>query len=386
MSYAALPPDQKRVIDTLHEAMMQHKRTILQVSTMAPKLLQKQDQADAAAGSELPLMTTVHQMNTKVHHLQQELQTLRQSVDYTKKLYEKSTMQAIMFAKWPTEAVAVRRGVHLSKPSMNNDPTKPDLQAKLQELLDREMARVDRVERMPSPYLWQTLEEMEQRLTSLKSQMETLVQALEQSKQIPTDTVNVTAIVKLQEQSIWKVATSLAHLHAQMEQARQSYRMYERGTNVLELADQQEREHQQLLDHQMRLQMVKTMPASAAPAAPAPGGNLFGSAPAPGGSLFGSAPAPGGNLFGSAPAPGGSLFGSAPAPAPAGGLFGSAPAPGAPAPASGGLFGSAAAPAPGGLFGAPGAAAPAPFGFGGATSSTPSTPKSKNKSRGSRKR
>eukprot|EP00957_Ditylum_brightwellii_P031425 2382792-Ditylum_brightwellii.AAC.1 len=123
---------------------------------------------------------------------------------------------------------------------------------------------------------------MEQRLNSLKSQMETLIQALEQSKQIPTDT----------EQSIWKVATSLASLHTQVEQARQSYRMYERGTNVLEMADQEERKHQQLLDHQMKLQMVKTMPATAALAAPAPGGSLFGSAPAPGGSLFGSAHAP----------------------------------------------------------------------------------------------
>jgi rubrerythrin len=398
---------------------------------MAPKLLQKPEQADAAAGQELPLATTVHQISIRVHHLQQQLQTLRQSVDYTKKLYEKSTMQAIMFALWPTEAVAVRRGVQFSRP--NQDPTNPDLQAKLQELLDREMAHVDRVERMPSPYLWQVLEEMEQRLTSLKTQMESLNLALEQSKQIPTETVNITAIVKLQEQSIWKVASALANVHSQLEQVRHAYRMYEKGANVLELADQEDREHQQQLDHQMRLQMVKNMPtttyAPGAPAPPAPGGSIFGSAPSPGGGIFGSAPAPssgglfgsapaaapggslfgstppasgGGSLFGSAPAPapGGSLFGSAPAPAPGGGLFGAlppTPAPagglfGAPAPTpapGGGLFGAPApTPAPGGgLFGAPAAPAPAGGLFGNtAPSSTSSTPKSKNKSRSSRRR
>ena len=108
-------------------------------------------------------------------------------------------------------------------------------------------------------------------------------------------------------------------------------------------------------------------PAFGAPAAspfgtpaPAPGG-LFGSSPAPAsGGLFGSSPAPAPGGFGAAPAPGGfGGFGAAPAPA-----FGApAPAPGmfgAPAPATGGLFGSSPAPAPGG-FGA----APAPGGFGG---------------------
>ena len=374
---------------------------------MAPKLLQKPQQADAAAGQELPLATTVHGLQTRVHQLQQEVQTVRQSVDYTKQLYEKSTTQAVVYAKWPTEAVATRRGVPLSKQKDANN--NPDLQVKLKKLLDQEMTNVDRVERMPSPYLWQVLQEMDQRLLTLKSQMESLNQALKQSKQMPTDTVNITAIVKLQEQSIWAVASKLANVHARVEQLRHAYRMQEKGVNVLELADQEELEHQTQLDYQMRLQMVKTMPAARAPAAPAPGGSIFGSpapaaggifgstpGPAPGGSLFGStpAPAPSGGLFGStpAPAPSGGLFGSTPAPAPSGGIFGSTPAPApsgglfgsTPAPApSGGLFGSTPAPAPsGGTFGS--TPAPAPL-FGG-SSSTSSTPKSKNKSRGSRRR
>ncbi len=58
MPYSAFPPDQKRAIEMLHQAMMQHKRTILQVSTMAPKLLEipstttNQQQADAEENRE----------------------------------------------------------------------------------------------------------------------------------------------------------------------------------------------------------------------------------------------------------------------------------------------------------------------------------------------
>jgi hypothetical protein len=435
MPYSAFPPDQKRAIDMLHQAMMQHKRTILQVSTMAPKLLEipstttNQQQADAAAGQDIPLATNVHHLSTQVHHIQQQLQSVQQIVDYTKKQYEKSTLQAVMFAKWPTEAVAMRRGVPLSKPTTNissDSKTNADLQVQLRDLLDREMVHVDRVERMPSPYLWQVLEEMEQRLVSLKAQMESLNKALDQSKQIPIENVNVTAIVKLQEQSIWKVAADIAAVHRKVDQLRHSYRMYEKGSNVLELAEQADREHQKHLEHQMRQQMVKAMPANAAPTPGAPppggtfgapsGGSLFGSTPAPSsGGLFGSTPAapgsgglfgntpvppaPGGFGFGSAPAPaaGGGLFGSAPAaPAAPGGFLGSTPAPAAPgafgAPAGGSLFGSTtAAPAAGGsLFGSTPVPAPAGgFGFGSSTtaSSSSSTPKSsKNKSRSSRRR
>ncbi|RDW80538.1 hypothetical protein BP5796_05236 [Coleophoma crateriformis] len=98
-----------------------------------------------------------------------------------------------------------------------------------------------------------------------------------------------------------------------------------------------------------------------------------GTAPATGG-MFGSAaakPAEGGGLFGaaktSAPATGG-LFGSAPASTASGGLFGSTtPA----APATGGLFGStSAAPASGGLFGSSTATSQPSGGLFGSTTAT----------------
>jgi outer membrane murein-binding lipoprotein Lpp len=382
----------------------------LQVSSMAPKLLDKPQQADVAAGTqELPLVPHVQKLTSQVEQLQQQLKTLRQNVEYTKNLYETSTTQAFMFAQWPIEAVAVRRGIPLTKATTTMDK---ETQVKLRELMDRQMAHVDRVERMPSPYLWQVLEEMEQRIHNLKGQMESLNRALENSKQIPPESANVVTIIRMQEQAIWKVATSMAAVHSQVDQLRNDYRLYEKGTNVLELADQEERQFQQALDHKMREQMVKSLPAAGAPrpGAPAPGGSLYGSAPAPSGGLFGApSPAPGGFGFGNSPAPTpGGLFGSTPAPAPPGGIFGSTPAPApggslfgsnpapapafgapAPAPATGGFaFGNTppAAPAPGGFGSTPPAPASAFGGFASAPSASVSTPKTKNKSRSTRRR
>eukprot|EP00526_Cylindrotheca_closterium_P006417 CAMPEP_0113651324 /NCGR_PEP_ID=MMETSP0017_2-20120614/27349_1 /TAXON_ID=2856 /ORGANISM="Cylindrotheca closterium" /LENGTH=610 /DNA_ID=CAMNT_0000563971 /DNA_START=186 /DNA_END=2018 /DNA_ORIENTATION=- /assembly_acc=CAM_ASM_000147 len=461
--YANLPPDQKRDIDTLYQAMMQHKRNILQVSTMAPKLLQPTgnasqsaipatSQADAAAGQDsLPLASNVSKLQAQMQNLKQQLLHVRQRMEQTQVLFQSATTQSIMFAKWPTEAVAMRRGVTLSKPKSATSSQDANVQAQLKDLLDREAAHVDRVERMPSPYLWQTLEQLEKRIALLQQEMTATHKALQEATSTRDQDVDVVAIIKMQEQSIWKLAAALAPLHEKVEQLRLSYTRQETKENVLLEADQKEKQRQQQLDHQMRLQMVKSLPQRAAPApaqggmfgsapgtgmfgAPAPAsGGLFGSpAPASGG-LFGSTPAPAsgglfgapapssGGLFGArAPAPGGfgapapapgGLFGSTPAPA-AGGLFGSTPAPapggfGAPAPAPGGLFGSTPAPAPGGFgaapapgafgaapatggFGAPAPAAGAPA-FGGfaakpPASNTTSTPRSRNKKGGGRRR
>ena len=354
LPYSALPADQKMAIDRLYQSMMQHKRAVLQTSSMAPKMLSKPQQADIAGGTqELPLESNVIKLTSQVEQLQDQINALRHGVEYTQTLYESSTSQAFMFAQWPTEAVAARRGVPLEKPRNTMDK---EMQIKLRQILDKEMAHVDRVERMPSPYLWQVLEQMEQRLFQFQGQMESLKQALQNSKKVNSEDVNLLNILRVQDRAIWQIATALANAHGHVDQLRANYRHYEKGTNVLDAADQEERQRQLYLDHKLSEQMVKSMPsASARPGAPpAPSSTLFGSGPAPSTSGLFGAPAPSGGLFG-APAPSGGLFG-APAPAPSGGLFG------APAPApSGGLFG-APAPAPtGGLFGTP---APSSGGFG----------------------
>ncbi len=415
MQYSALSQDQKQGVDRLYQAMMQHKRTVLQVSTMAPKLLENPQQADVAAGTQdLPLALYVQQLESQVETLHEQLQTLGQNVEYTKNLYETSTSQAIVYAQWPTELVAIRRGVPVTKPKNAMDR---DIEVKLRDALDRANIHVDRVERMPSPYLWQVLEEMEQRVGNLKGQMESLSKALESSKQIPAESANIVTIIRMQDQAIWKIAAVLASVHSQVDQARNEYKLHEKVSNVLESADQEELQRQLYLDHKLREQMIKSLPSGQSqPSVQTPGGSLFGStpaptpsssglfgpsSPAPGGFGFGSSPAPAsGGLFSlsSAPAPSGSLFGSTPAaPSPGGSLFGSNPAPapafGTPAPApSTSSFGITSTPSSGGsLFGAsPAPASSAPPAFGGfastGTSSTASTPKSKNKSRGTRRR
>ena len=305
-----------------------------------------------------------------------------------------STTQAICNAKWPTEFVAQRVGITLSNNEGNNrTATTPSSKEKefdrqLKALLDSEMIHTDQVSRMPSPYLWKTLEEMEERSRLLEGKLEHLKSCLEISKEVSTEEFDIVAVVRLQEQTIWKVAADLTNVHTKIDQLRQLYNIHERGTNVLEAARLEEVIHRQQLDQQLKSMMVKNLPATlpaaqggafSAAGAPATGGGLFGSttpnmaAPATGG-LFGKSPTPATGLFGAAPAPvGGGLFGAAPAPPTAfgspapiagGGLFGAAPA--APAPTGGGLFGAApAAPAGGGLFGsAP--AAPATGGFGAA--------------------
>ena len=392
MPYSSLPQDQKNNLDTVYQVIMNHKRTILAVSTMAPKLLDTStQQADMAGGGrEVPLWVTVQRLNGQVQQLENQLKSLHDSMMHTKQMYETSTTQAIHYAKWPTEFVATRAGVTLTNNIDSNDQNAKTANAaqsskenkkkteefnrRLKELLDREMTHADQIYRMPSPFLWQCAEEMEGRSRTLLGQLQSLKDTLDISNQVSTEEFDVMRILQLQEQTIWKVAADLTRVHARADELRQLYNLHEKGINVLEEARQREVQYRYQRDQQVRSLMVKTLPSTLPPSsgmAPAAGASLFGKspAPAPGGSLFGTpskgtslfgkspAPAPGTSLFSSAPAPGGGLFGSTAAPAPSGGLFGAAPAPAA----GGGLFGSAPAPATGGgLFGAaPAAAAPA---------------------------
>jgi hypothetical protein len=280
-----------------------------------------------------------------------------------------------MYGIWPVEAVAVRRGVKLSSNGKSMDPT---VKEQLQKLLDQQVAHVDRVERIPSPYMWQTLQDLQKRVSILLQQVSTL--NLELDANASDQVMDVASIVHSQTEAITRVAHDVARVHDQMDLLRTKYNQTERGENVLIKAEMAEYERQVRLEQQSKQQFMKaagSVPQQAA-TAPAPSGGLFGSIPAaaPSSGLFGSTPAPtpapSGGLFGStsAPtAPSGGLFGSStPAPAPTGGLFGSTPAP---APSGGGLFGSTPAPTPtGGLFGSTPAAAPS------TTETTPAAPPS----------
>lgn len=422
--YSALPPEAKRAIDTIHDEIMRHKRTMNNVETMAPALLREPiNAADAAAGGNgSNLQQQLQELQHSLQGLQANIVKCSQQADSLQKQMETSTTQSIMYGIWPIEAVANRRGVKLSSDQKSTDPSVRD---QLERLLNEQVKHVDRMELIPSPYMWETLQDLERRLSILMQQVSMLNNELDHVS-TSDEVIDVAAIVHSQTDAIARVGFMVAKVHEQMEQLRIKYRRTERGENILDKADIAEFERQRQLEQKAKQQYMKAagqqqQAPTAAPttAAPATSG-LFSTAPTPAsGSLFGRTPTPApatGGLFGSpAPAPAtGGLFGNtpapaAPAPAPTGGLFGNAPAPAtaAPAPSGGGLFGSTPAPAPGGtsapapvgtgappapsLFGATPAPSttPAPatgFLFGGAsstpsTSSSASTPRTGNRSR-----
>ena len=372
------------------------------VETMAPALLREPVKAaDAAAGGNgSNLQKQLQELRHNLEGLQVNIHKCRDKAVALKGQMEVSTTQSIMYGMWPVEAVAVRRGVKLSS---NEKSTDPSVRTELQKLLDEQVAHVDRVERIPSPYMWQTLEDLERRVGALMQQLSTLNMELDANAS--DEVMDVASIVHSQTEAIARVAYDVMRVHEHMEQLRTKYRQTERGENILDKADVEEFERQRRLEQQSKQHYMKAA-GSAPQQAPSPSTTAPapGSAPASGG-LFSSTPAPasGGGLFGSAststpaPAPSGGLSGSNPASAPAttahapsGGLFGSTPAP------SAGSTTPAAAPTPGApptapLFGATPAPAtePAPatggFSFAGTlthgTFPMASTPRSKGGSR-----
>ena len=385
--YSALPQDLRQAIDTIHEAMMKHKRTMINLQSMAPALLlgsQNASQngsllntnASANTGQHqpTPLNVTIRDLHQKIASLEQET-CLQTRADSCKDDYEKLINQAFMFGRFQIEALAVRRGVHLKPLATEQQQSATDggnpnggqssAKAQLQAVLDRQVAHVDRLERMPSPYLWQVLEDMKKRLDDLQHHARTVQQQIESSNR-SNEPADVSSIVLTQHRALYRIGTLLSSLHARVEALRQQYRFYEQGENVIEKANFEEKERERRLNDQIRMQYVKA--AASAPHTKAPAGgqaSTLGGFGAPTSVASGAASAFGGFGAASTPSPAFGGFGpsSTPAPAPAFGSFGasSTPAP-TPAGTSGFSFGGATpAPATGGSFGA----APAAGAFGG---------------------
>jgi len=342
---------------------------------------------DKATGQSqpVPLSVTIRELHQTIAALEEET-GLQTRADSCKNDYEKIIVQAYNYGRYQLEALAVRRGVHLKPlPAQQQQSTDGSsgstaqsnkAKAELQAVLDRQMAHVDRLEKMPSPYLWQVLEDMEKRLRDLKYHAMTVEQQIENSTR-SNEPTNVVAIIKSQNRALNKINNILGTLHARVEVLREQYRFYEKEENVLDKANWEEQERERQLNDRIRMEYVKA--ASTAknsssdqnvpPGAAAPGS--FG-APAPSGFGGFGAPSP-------APTTAGGGFNFSSTPAPAGGAFGGSTTPG-PAPIGGGggfNFSSAPAPAGGGAFGS---TAPAPA-FGGSTFSASSTPKKNSKSR-----
>lgn len=208
--YSQLPDNAKRAIDQIYQLMMQHRRTLASVKTMAPALLadqsstcdsmnEKVSPADAAAGS--PKRTTPQTDETlsqQMVGLNSQIQTLLQSAESNmteahqlKSRAGEATAQAKLHGAWPVENVAARRGVALSsiREALNDPSGEPSAGSNsngkpassvnvsgmtnldaiaLQQIMDIRASHVDRVEAMPSPYYYEVLHNFEQRVIAVQ--------------------------------------------------------------------------------------------------------------------------------------------------------------------------------------------------------------------------
>jgi predicted RNA binding protein YcfA (HicA-like mRNA interferase family) len=158
--YADLPPEYKKAIDGLHERMMQHKRSMNNVQSMAPKaLLSAVSTAQGAQQQQPPqpplIKTQIASLDRTIVSLQQELQNLHGRAGKEKTACETSTKQAIMYGKWPVEAMAVRRGVRLHASSQHQGGRKKDGHAEPCCSINSWPTWI--VSSMPSPYLWEIM-------------------------------------------------------------------------------------------------------------------------------------------------------------------------------------------------------------------------------------
>jgi hypothetical protein len=427
--------------------------------------------------STVPLPQQMIALHSQIQTLLQSAETNLISAQQLKTRAGEATIQAKMHGAWPIENVAARRGVALStvRGVLNNNNSNSNqgggaggnnnnLQSgggntsssssgppmgggtpastlnvsgmgntdaiALQHIMDIRAAHVDRIEAMPSPYLWDVIRNFEQRVAQVQRDIDAVRDRLtiaEEAERVQsmggsgaefsnetalllTNADNFNAMTSLmlyegsggaqaplskrlatlarsQNDLFLRIAEKAARAHERLDEAKSRYRRFCEATkggyyedpfiraDVEEVSREREMQ-QKIMEEQIATAPPPPVAATAPPVAAPAAGGLFGSTPAaaPSTSLFGATPAPAsGGLFGSTPAPapagGGGLFGTpAPAaPATGGGLFGSTPAP---APSTGGLFGSTpAAPAPstGGLFGSTPAPAPAGGGLFGST-------------------
>jgi hypothetical protein len=385
MLYSQLPTEMQQAMDRLHEAMTRHRKTMAQLQSMGPELLQPV----SSSHDKTPLHEQLQQAQSDYQRLAQDFQQLQSAVSAQQAASQEALTQATLYAAWPVEGLAARQGVRLTAPASAEATTTQQL---LEEARTRAIARVDSIHRMPSPYYWDQLRALERRAVQL---MEALQKGQKPPLQNLASAEEMTHALEEQDLVLHRVTAHVQRLREHMQRLRVQYRLYETGVNVLDQHAIQEQERQRQLQEQVLMQYVQaTQSANTAtsttsgPVAtpfgtptPAPsasfGSTAFGATAAP--TAFGAAPGATSNLFGATPAPTTTAFGSAtPAPAPA---FGSAtPAPatalGSATPAT--AFGSTT-PAPTSAFGsatpAPafGSTTPAPA-FGSSTPAPVTTP------------
>eukprot|EP00979_Chaetoceros_neogracilis_P015884 scaffold6641_cov270-Chaetoceros_neogracile.AAC.5 len=402
------------------------------VSTMIPALLANDGNTDAdkaagpGTGTEIathnghssrmaPLSQRMQATQNKVTELKGDLEDT--SISVSKVFGESNELYKVTHecAIYPVKNIAARRQIDLPFDKPNADAQANQLSdtvKRLNAMLQENAMHVDRLEGMPSVYLWRMMDDLQKRIEGLYQKLGVMKKELGGRSQMVwreveritgggggvrnmDATEELSSAVQNQMHALVRVAGIVGRLNEMMEELRQAYKRqvaFERfqkggmssmnGNGQMNMggmgsgagvgigsdngmgfdpfleADRKEDEEERRLNLEVRkrtIQAAANIPIMnalpAAPLTPAPAsGGLFGNTPA-------TAPAANGGFFGSTPtpAPSGGLFGAR-SPAPAASAFGSfgSPVPAAPAAAGGGLFGGTAAPAPagGGMFGA----------------------------------
>ena len=367
---------------------------------MAPALLREDDgnlsPADAAAGSppRRPVTSTrassrkgitdpsKESLPQQLVSLQTQIQSLLQSAESNltearqlKTRAGEAVAQAKMHGAWPIENVAARRGVALSSikgilneyVSANAQPSAPgsttgggvpasslnlsgmtNIDAiALQQIMDIRAARVDRIEPMPSPYLWEVLNNFEQRVAMVQRDVEavrTRLMIAEESESAHTTvggtsmllasdlnsmtslmlnagrggalemdeaplSTRLVALARSQNEYFLRIAAQAARAHEGLEEMKKRYQRYCQTTkggyyqDPFVRADVEEFSREREMQQRIMLEQLATAapPSTTATAAAASTSAPSTAPPASNSGLFGQpSPAPAmGGLFGS---------------------------------------------------------------------------------------
>eukprot|EP00977_Amphora_coffeiformis_P022209 scaffold10594_cov118-Amphora_coffeaeformis.AAC.2 len=166
--YKDLPQQYRQSIDQIVDKIMNHRRTMARVQSMGPSLLVEHD--DGKGGKYIPLHAELNQLRKEtetflmpqVLELYQQVVTLREAV-------RDSMTSTILYAKWPIEAQAAHRQVSLTMPEEKKDDRGTQIHGDIQSRLERQMVHVDRIQKFPSPFFWQALEDFQGRLQQLQA-------------------------------------------------------------------------------------------------------------------------------------------------------------------------------------------------------------------------
>lgn len=249
MPYSALPQQYKADIDTLYNLIRNHQRTMELVKSMAPHQLAKSDDQTE------PILTADRErLRGELHDLSQQVSQTSSQVQVLQSKAESLGKQVFLHAKCPLEAVALRRGVRLEE-EKKDEASFSALNSKVQQLLDSQFALVDRLERMPTPYLFESLTEWQQCAQALEAEVQHQLNLLATVRD--DEVAPLESLVRVQHEVLVQNAMRLSVTMREMDEIRNLYRIYERGENVIDKADQEDFAQEQRWNDQVILKFVE---------------------------------------------------------------------------------------------------------------------------------